>query len=316
MGKVLNSMAGLTLVLMAQPALACPPRYHAESSGSSPWNLAIPLLLFLGIPALFFKLVAPSPLPLSEERKLFPLKVWSAVLGTFLLATLAFKERRTYLHKVGELLRQKIMFEGRFSSWRTWAKDQPRAFHRVLGMSEVLAATAVVGMWTWTVMDPGQTWGTGLEIPITFTLDTVLIWVCVRSFYRRVGFHLGVASLEPGRIMRGFGCALWPLVRRADAGAHPCRQAGSAAAGAAALWLLRHAGGGGWCTGHGPEPGASVQAAATSRPYCLIESYRNSEGRGFRHGSRAPLVFQPPVSTGLPAFSQPMIPAGMMNTFL
>jgi len=208
MGKVLNSMAGLTLVLMAQPALACPPRYHAESSGSSPWNLAIPLLLFLGIPALFFKLVAPSPLPLSEERKLFPLKVWSAVLGTFLLATLAFKERRTYLHKVGELLRQKIMFEGRFSSWRTWAKDQPRAFHRVLGMSEVLAATAVVGMWTWTVMDPGQTWGTGLEIPITFTLDTVLIWVCVRSFYRRVGFHLGVASLEPGRIMRGFTMVL------------------------------------------------------------------------------------------------------------
>ncbi|MEW5852196.1 MAG: hypothetical protein AB2A00_25630 [Myxococcota bacterium] len=193
----LRALFVLPLLLWGREVLACPPMALGESGGVL--DVLFPLLLLVGVHTLVFRLLAPPPLAFSEERRLWGLRAWSAVLSAFLMATFSVREWWGYARKLTETMRQKIMLEGISEAFKRLAKEEPRTFTRISGMAAVTAGLATAGMWTWTGLDPDVTWGQGLEIPILFAVDTVLTWTVVRFLAMRMGLHLAKDMVgQPG----------------------------------------------------------------------------------------------------------------------
>jgi hypothetical protein len=166
------------------------------------------MMVLLGIPAVAFKLLAPSPLAPSVERPLWRLRFWGAALSVFLFVTMAFQERRLWMLRTSEAYRKKVWLDGISEGWRAFAKACGHVFPRVTALSHAAAILAVLGMWIWTGTDPHVTWGQGLEVPVTFLMDTVLLYGVVRWAMNRIGLHLA-RTLSLGELVeRGVATVL------------------------------------------------------------------------------------------------------------
>jgi hypothetical protein len=212
-GVLRVTAVGVALLAWGQDVMACPPHVRQASPGGMgmPWNLLFLVVLFMGVPALLFRTLAPSPLPAAQDFKLWRLRIWTSVLGAVLVFTSAVKERRAFARRVAEVVRQAIMSDGASQAWKAWASRAPNLFHRVLNVANVGALLAVVGMWTWTVVDPSVTWGKGAEIPVSFLADTVLTYVAARFLLSRVGMHLAQGMME-GDVVTQLGRTLFKSV--------------------------------------------------------------------------------------------------------
>lgn len=198
----LLSSAAALLGLLAHEVLACPPM-RSSTADWSVGELIFPLLLLLGVPALVFRTLAPPPLSFAESRKLWPLRAWSAALSAFLLLTLSFRHWRQYVGKVADTVRQRVVFEGRTSAFKGLAKDVPWSFTRAWVLSGITAALGTIGMWAWTMTDPDVSWGQGWQIPVLFTVDTLLTFFTVRWLTLRVCLHTAHSLVGPPSWSRG-----------------------------------------------------------------------------------------------------------------
>jgi hypothetical protein len=191
------------LVLLATaPAWGCPPLgYH--DGGFSPFWLALPLFFIVALPSAILQALAPPMVPWAKRRGTWPLAAWATVLGAFLLLTGAGRDWRRYGRRVAEAVRTSVMVDGATPAYRKLAQEAPWVFWSTPALASTLASVAVVAMWVWTLVTPDVTWGTGLEVPLTFTADTVLTWVAVRWLVARIAPHVGLALTAPASVARG-----------------------------------------------------------------------------------------------------------------
>lgn len=186
---------GAAAWLWAPAVWACGP-HEAYAEDPSMWSLLGPVMLLLGLPAVMFSVMVPSPLSLKQRAKLWPIQLGGALLGLVMLVTLAFKERRAWTDKVEETIRRKVSLEALHQSWRAFAHELPDTYRAVMGLASAAALGATMFMWGWTVASPEVTWGQGWVMPVTFVADTVLTFVGVRWMMRRVGFHLASGLMD------------------------------------------------------------------------------------------------------------------------
>jgi hypothetical protein len=187
---------GAAGMLWAPVALACPGAGYQQEAAVTAWDMAGPVALLLGIPATVFALLVPSPLGLGQRAKLWPIQLWAGVLSVLMVFTLAFRERAAWQNKVEEAIRVKLSLEGLTASWKAFAHDLPDVYRSVMGLASAAAVGATMFMWGWTVASPHVTWGEGLQVPVTFLADSVLVFFGVRWMMRRVGFHLAAGLMD------------------------------------------------------------------------------------------------------------------------